>query len=527
MRSFPAVPTSVPQLASVIFLTLLWLNPFAPGPSPAVMPGLVSMVSASTAALLMAGAFSQNLARSTAQAWLAAALLSSMFAQFQYLGASAQLSPWVNTSAVGEAFANLRQRNQFSSLTNIGLVALFWWLIQGGSRAVKPQGLDSTGPSGCRPSALVSGVLILATVLLSAGNAASSSRTGLMQLLMLAGLAWWWGGWRQPFTRRGVFVALLAYAVASIALPLLIGRELGASGILARLHEGDPTCSSRITLWGNVLHLISQKPWFGWGWGELDFAHFITLYPGPRFCEILDNAHNLPLHLAVELGIPAALLICGTGLWLVWRAQPWRERDPTRQMAWGVLAVILLHSMLEYPLWYGPFQMAFGICILLLWRTPALHGVNSVEEAVPAAIKVPIDPFTLVIIRCIAIITIAFAAYAAWDYHRISQIYLAPAARDEAYRTNTLAKIKDSWLFRNQVQFAELTTTAPNADNAPRLNKMAHELLHFSPEARVVEKLIDSAELLGLAQEVEFFKLRYQAAFAGQYQKWVKEHTQP
>ena len=28
----------------------------------------------------------------------------------------------------------------------------------------------------------------------------------------------------------------------------------------------------------------------------MDYAHFVTLYPGERFCDILDNAHNLPLH---------------------------------------------------------------------------------------------------------------------------------------------------------------------------------------------------------------------------------------
>src|SRR5665811_2179347 len=93
-------------------------------------------------------------------------------------------------------------------------------------------------------------------------------------------------------------------------------------------------------------------------------------YPGARFCEILDNAHNLPLHLVVELGLPLAVLVCGAGLWLVWRQRPWRERDATRQMAWAVLALILLHSLLEYPLWYGPFQVAFGLSLWLLWRRP-------------------------------------------------------------------------------------------------------------------------------------------------------------
>ena len=39
-------------------------------------------------------------------------------------------------------------------------------------------------------------------------------------------------------------------------------------------------------------------------------------------------------------------------------------------MAWSVLTLILLHSLLEYPLWHGPFQMAFGLGICLL-RSPS------------------------------------------------------------------------------------------------------------------------------------------------------------
>ncbi len=446
-----------------------------------------------------------------ATAWMLAAIVSSGIGLLQYFGLADSLAPWINTTAPGEAFANLRQRNQFASLTNIGLIALAW--LAGRSRV-----------SG--------GWLIAAAALLAVGNAASSSRTGLLQLLMVAAMVALWGGLRQQSVRRVIVTAGIAYAMASVALPLLIGLEFGGSGILGRINDGGAACSSRLILWRNVIDLIALKPWFGWGWGELDYAHFVTLYPGPpsaRFCEILDNAHNLPLHLAVELGVPLALAVCALGVWLMARAKPWLEQEATRQMAWGVLAVILLHSLLEYPLWYGPFQIAFGLCVWLLVTTPAqfkgAFTTNVVQNAVLGDFAAKYDknrPLALVFIRFVAIFSIAFVAYAAWDYHRISQIYLAPNLRSEAYRTDTLAKIQGSWLFRNQVRFAELTTTPVNVENAAKINVMAHNLLHFSPEARVVEKLIDSAVLLGRPDEARFYAVRYRAAYPAEYENWLK-----
>ncbi len=151
---------------------------------------------------------------------------------------------------------------------------------------------------------------------------------GLLELVVLCGLAGVWGLWRQPRVLRLLVTAVLAYAVATLALPWLLGLDPAAHGMLARLRGGEPACASRKVLWSNVLDLILQKPWLGWGWGELDYAHYATLYAGPRFCEILDNAHNLPLHLAVELGIPVALLVCGLGTWWALRQRPWRETDP-------------------------------------------------------------------------------------------------------------------------------------------------------------------------------------------------------
>jgi hypothetical protein len=452
--------------------------------------------------------------RSLAQRWagafawalVVAGLVSSAIGLLQYFSLAAPLEPWIRQGTYGEAFANLRQRNQFASLTNLALMALIWLAM-----------VSRTDLAGKRPSEVENprnqSAMLLAAALLAAGNAASASRTGLLQLVLLCGLPWLWGGWRQVAVRRILMTAIVAYGIATFALPLMAGLDPFDRGMFARLRDGAPACSSRWLLWSNVLHLIAQKPWLGWGWNELDFAHYAVLYNGPRFCEILDNAHNLPLHLAVELGVPVAVLACG-GI-LVWtcRRRPWSEADPTRQMAWGILAVIGLHSLLEYPLWYGPFQMAAGLCVMLLWRR---------EKAALGEEYVSNRPLAQAIRAGAATILIACSVYALWDYHRISQLYLAPQDRDAAYVDDTIGKARKSWLFRNQVQFAELTTTPLDRSNAQWTFDTASALLHYSPEPRIIEKVIESAVMLGRDDEAMAHLARYRAAFPKEHAAWAR-----
>ena len=420
------------------------------------------------------------------QGWQMAALVSSVLALAQYYGLSSYFGGWVDPAAAGEAFANLRQRNHLATLTSIG-VAAFLWQVNQGSRLRWA---------------------IPAVMLLAVANAASGSRTGALQIGLLAAITVWWC---RPLDQRmaGVCVAMaLAYAFAAVLLPLSLQQFMGitAPNAFSRLASTDG-CASRSVLWGNVLHLIGQKPWLGWGWGELDYAHFATLYPGDRFCDILDNAHNLPLHLAVELGVPVAVLL--TGGFLLWVAlqQPWREADPTRRMAWSVVAVIMLHSLLEYPLWYGPFQMAFGFSLGLL-ASPARSGEGRLSGGVVrVVIGVPLAACLL---------------FAAWDYHWVSQLYAAPEERSALYRGHALPRSGDSWLFRDQLDFAELSLVPLTMENAGKMHALAMELLHYSPEPRVIESAIASAMLLHREDKALWLLARYRAAFAEDYERWSK-----
>jgi O-antigen ligase len=486
-----------PARCAAVFIALLlpWLNPVAVGPSPVVIPWLVSFGCAVMAVAVFlprvgsSSAVSANMPVPIAEAWLVAGVVSCGIALLQYFGMAAPFEPLFNDANRGDAYANLRQRNQFASLTNIGLAALIWFANRTDSLRNKLR-----MPVNC-----------LLGCLLGVGNAASSSRTGMIQLLMLAALAFLWRGWRTKPVLTALGGALLGYGIAAFELPMLAGLDSSIYGINARLLEGDEVCASRLTLWSNVLHLIAQKPWFGWGWGELDYAHYITVFDGPRFCAILDNAHNLPLHLAVELGLPVALLVCGGFIgWIFW-SKPWKETAPKRQLAWAVLGIILLHSMLEYPLWYGPFQIASVLCLLML-RRPSRPFAGLSNAATKAS-------------RAVLLLASMAAVYAAWDYWRVSQIYLPVESRQSAWRDNTLEKVRASWLFANQVRFAELSLTPLTPDNARWNFDTARALLHFSPEPRVIERLIESATMLGYNDEAIVHLARYKAAFPEDYAK--------
>ena len=416
---------------------------------------------------------------------LAAAVISAVLGGLQYLGLARELSPWVNQPLKGDAFANLRQRNQFASLTSLGLVVLLGWT----AARVKAQTLSRGDWAWA---------LVLINVL-AAGVACSVSRTGAAQWVLVGVLMAVWG-WYQARQGSGLGAAWMGLVLAapvlvalwSVVMPWMAWQttgEWGASMILRVTGQAQDyaICGGRRVLWANVLTLIAQRPWLGWGWGETDYAHFITAYNGLRFCDMLDNAHDLPLHLALEFGVPFALVVMAlVGRWVL-RRRPWREHHPWRVMAWGCLLVLGLHSMLEYPLWYGPFQMTLGCAIGLLWAPPG-------EPEAPTAPAAPMWIAVLLFMGCL---------FAAWDFNRVSQVYRQAASRDAAYRDNPLHHAKQSWLFKNQADFAELTTQQINADNAAELYPQALRLMHYSPEARVVQRVIDSGQWLGHDQQVQ------------------------
>ena len=459
----PANPSvlRVPNGLVAVLLVLPWIHPWAPGPQSNTIPMLISW--GSLAILLMLARWPSAI--ELAQTWAFAALVSSVMGLLQYFGEASHWAAWMHVPEfLGDAVGNLRQRNQLATLTSIGAVAVLWWHAHHGLRTAHA---------------------IWMMALLALGNAATGSRTGLLQWFLLPILAGLWQGLasnRRPVWSWSVLLCALAlYLGGSVVLPQALAAWQGTEISSALVRMGEVSgCGSRSVLWSNVLHLISQKPWTGWGWNELKYAHYMATYPGPRFCDILGNAHNLPLHLAFAFGVPVALAALGAVIAIVLRARPWQLSTPESSLAWGVMALIGLHSLLEYPLWYGPFQLALLWSVLLLW--PA-GGATLARYRLG--------------LQALGMAGLCLIALMAWDYHRTRQIYLAPALRSSLWQNDPWQAARNSWFFSDAVRFAEVTSTPVTPDNAESMLDSSLKVLHYSPEPRVIDKLIDSARLLG------------------------------
>ncbi len=550
-----------------IALALPWLNPFSLGPSAGMVPWLVSVACVGAAVLavpsgslsfrlfgffalnavyfavhsLWSGAGWEALAallawgcvglmawvgaglrsgavRGLALMWLAVALVSCVLALLQYLSVEQWFAPWISASSDGTAYANLRQRNQFATLCSMGLVALLY-LCQTG--CLRTGAATQARLRQAQPERINSLMLRLfseswpwaAAAVLAAGTALSSSRTGALQWLLIgAAMLCWRASLRAP-VRWLCAGALGLYGLAVLVMPWF-ARWVGnpATGLWGRAQEAGEAGGSRLALYSNVLDLIAQKPWLGWGWRELAYAHYSGVFD-VRFVELLDNAHNLPLHLAVELGLPYALLFCGAIVWWVLRSAPWAEVHPTRQLAWAVLMLLGVHSMVEYPLWYGPFLMTLGLCLGLL--QPLKYKDNRLLTQVN-----PAQPA----IQFIAAGLLCLAAYLGFDYHRASQIYLDKAARSALYPSDapggTLGYAQQSWVYQRQARFAQLMITPVTPQTAAQVLTLALDLVHYSPEPRVIEPLIEAATMLHFDDVAMYHLARYKAMYPLEYAAW-------
>ncbi|WP_233151648.1 PglL family O-oligosaccharyltransferase [Pelomonas sp. KK5] len=350
----------------------------------------------------------------------------------------------------GRAVGNMRQPNHLASLLMWSSVAAVFLADQGSLRKADRR--------VALPLLLFG--FVFAVIL-------SASRTGMVGVFLLA----LWGlldRRLKPASRWSLVATPLMMAASWYAMYLWAnsggGHAFGAESRLASEGAGSP---ERMKILANAWELVKRNPWTGVGWGEFNLAWTMTPFPN-RPIAFFDHTHDLPMQLAVELGIPAAVLIVGLLAWSLWRAlrdsmRATDEHDAVvRRCAFMLVLMIGLHSLLEYPLWYAyfllPAAFAFGLALGPLEDKPRGRAISL---QVPAFIG--------------GLAIVLGSLYAVWDYHRVVVIYVPPehagplADRIEAGRKSTF--------FAQQADYAAATSLEPGPYALQAARSTAHNLI--------------------------------------------------
>jgi O-antigen ligase len=426
-------------------------------PAPLTLSTLALLAAAALVLLASAliGRDEQALFKAVCLATVLAGLVSVVFGLVQALTPAWADGDWIaRASTPGRAGGNLRQPNHLSSLLLWAMAALVWLHEVFVERPIFDASKVQRAVTAGLMAALTFGVVL------------TVSRTGTACIALLAV----WGGVDRRlsrFTRVLLWFTPLVYALFWWGMSEWARAGEFAGG--AQLNKSDLS-SSRFGIWANTWELIKQNPWFGVGWGEFNFAWSLTPFPG-RPTAFFDHTHNLPLQFLVELGIPLGTLVLALLGWALWKAFTAcrTAAEPDSRMvrtAFVMVLMMVVHSMLEYPLWYAyfllPTAFAFGICL----------GHAGPKDAETEARPVP--GLRRMLIGASLALLVGTAA-SVFDYMRVAAIF--SSADDAMPLSYRIAQGQRSWFFAHHADYAAATVVEHPSTAWKAFRRAPHYLL--------------------------------------------------
>src|SRR5207249_3587825 len=292
------------------------------------------------------------------QWWIAAAgLLAAVsgFVQYYHVPLPAG-GAYVAIQPINAMFGTVNQPNNFADYLGCALISVAF--------------LHARSALGLLPAVLIA--LPLAVAMALSGSRSSwgyfAIAFAIVPLLRLGG--------HPPQAKRILRLACSALAVFLLIQILNLYTEifLGPEGAptssgerLMRYLEvggaGERPIRFQLFLYAWLMFL--SHPLLGVGFGEYAWRAFeLSAQLGSASPPGLDrHSHNLFLQLLAETGITGLSCVAIPLVSWFWR-MPWRSLTPDRCWMIGVLAVIGLHSMVEFPLWHanflGMFALLFG-----------------------------------------------------------------------------------------------------------------------------------------------------------------------
>lgn len=206
---------------------------------------------------------------------------------------------------------------------------------------------SGTGLARLIPIAVAVGAVVLLLV------SQSKTALGLAIVAPLLGLA-------VIAVSRTILVSP-AIQIAALILVVLLVYLLGDAlyvwdfGMVATAIFGDPTFTSRTTIWDFALTMVERRPWLGFGyeafWGAGPEA--LSVREGPGFVAEMPHAHNGYLDTALHTGLPGLVIV---GAMLIAAMHASAAVTARWTIAWLVVCVLLFvigSNFLESGLFRG------------------------------------------------------------------------------------------------------------------------------------------------------------------------------
>ncbi|MEK6662937.1 MAG: Wzy polymerase domain-containing protein [Pseudomonadota bacterium] len=443
----------------------------------------------------------------TVLAWalLVGAALSAALGLIQHFGLPTPLSSVINQKMGGAVMANLGQPNHLANYLALGLASTMY--------------LSGDGKLN-RWVALGFGALLLFVLALT------GSRSSWLYLGAFAVLAWVWGRRSSagPAMLKAALGMLLAFAVMQwlAHLPLMQGAT-GTITSAERLFELASGVDVRLGLWREALQIWLAHPFVGAGFGQFAWQHFMlssesaiaqapaALLPSPLAGAMYNHSHNLLAQIGAEFGgVGLLLLLAGAGYWLAGCV-----RQPATKAGWwvvAVLAVLTIHSLLEYPLWYAPF---LGIAAILIGAADTHTLRLQLSGLMRAAFGL------MLVLGWISLVGIADSYSQLEGLFRARQ---APPSVQEIERV--LQHVRHESMLTPYSDFAYAAGITPNRAQTEDQQLLNSAVMRFAPTQEVVYRQAMLLALQGSAAEAQVMLKRALAVYPGAAENFLIEAGQ-
>ncbi|MDG9786944.1 PglL family O-oligosaccharyltransferase [Acinetobacter johnsonii] len=157
-----------------------------------------------------------------------------------------------------------------------------------------------------------------------------------------------------------VFITLIPL-LNSVLLPFIGADAADVDTLVERFSSG----YLRLEMWYQAFIAIKESVWFGYGWNQVGLAQMEVFNTYPT-TEWYKSSHNIFLDLVIWFGIPVGLFFIVyffIGLLRLLK----HANNVESVIGFSFLLAILIHSCLEYPLYYAFILFPFGFIVGLIY----------------------------------------------------------------------------------------------------------------------------------------------------------------